>query len=154
MPTINRPHLTLREHDVMRLILCGHNDGQIAAQLYLGLQTVTTYVQHACHKLGAANRTVAALKYDLYYGTPLTACTSCAPPLSPREQMVIEMVASGASDRVIAAHLHLSLSTVRQHMLSLRQKLGAPNRIAAAVEYYRQVRLLSYMKMTGSTSRH
>ncbi|PDV97416.1 LuxR family transcriptional regulator [Candidatus Chloroploca asiatica] len=154
MPTINRPLLTPREHDVMRLVLCGHNDGQIAAQLYLGLHTVTTYIQLAGHKLDAANRTVAALKYDLHYGPPLTACTPCATPLSPREQKVIEMVASGASDRVIAAHLHLSLSTVRQHLLSLRQKLGAPNRIAAAVEYYRQVRLLSYMKMTGGTSRH
>ncbi|NCC33360.1 MAG: LuxR family transcriptional regulator, partial [Chloroflexia bacterium] len=82
------------------------------------------------------------------------AGTPCAIPLSPREQMVIELVASGVSDRMIATHLHLSLSTVRQHLLSLRQKLGAPNRIAAAVEYYRQVRLLSYMKMTGGRSRH
>ena len=144
--------LTPREHCVMARVICGDNDSQIAHMIGLAPQTITHYVHSVCQKLGAANRSAAAVQYDLRYG-PCVAQTDQPPvakPLSPQECRVIELVAEGISEPKIAEHLGVTLSTVKQHLLSVRRKLAAPNRIAAAVEYYRQVRALSYMKKTGS----
>jgi len=51
--------------------------------------------------------------------------------LSSREQEVIALVSAGCSNRMIAARLHLATSTVKSHVESILERLGARNRAEA-----------------------
>jgi len=53
-------------------------------------------------------------------------------PLSPRELEVARMVATGESNRSIAARMHLSERTVEQHVSAALRKLGMTSRSALA----------------------
>lgn len=144
--------LTPCEHRVMELVARGKNDAQIAVLIVIERQTVSHHVRNVCQKFGTVNRTVATVQYDLRYGHRATADEQqpVTKRLSTQECHVIECAAEGLSDPQIAMRLGVSPSTVRQHLLSVRRKLNAPNRTAAAVEYYRHVRLLAHIQMTGS----
>src|SRR3954470_20268009 len=65
------------------------------------------------------------------------------PPLSEREREVLEAIASGATNREIAATLYLSPHTVKEHTSSLYRKLGVRNR-AEAVQKAQRLGLISY----------
>jgi two-component system response regulator DesR len=54
-----------------------------------------------------------------------------ASPLSPRELEVLRLLVSGATNPEIAARLHLSPHTVKEHTSALYRKLGARNRAEA-----------------------
>jgi len=54
-----------------------------------------------------------------------------ANPLTEREREVVEMMASGATNREIAERLFLSPHTVKEYASSLYRKLGARNRAEA-----------------------
>jgi DNA-binding NarL/FixJ family response regulator len=61
---------------------------------------------------------------------------STAPPLpdlSRREREVLELVGEGCDNAEIAHRLYLSQSTVKNHVSRLLEKLGADNRVQAAV---------------------
>src|SRR4051794_20180 len=64
------------------------------------------------------------------------------PPLSEREREVLEAIASGATNREIAATLYLSPHTVKEHTSSLYRKLGVRNR-AEAVQKAQRLGLIS-----------
>lgn len=55
----NRPALTPREQEILRLIAAGKSLPEIAKELYLGLTTVKTHVQHLYDKLGVSDRAAA-----------------------------------------------------------------------------------------------
>jgi two-component system nitrate/nitrite response regulator NarL len=57
--TDDRPVLTPREQEILRLISDGKSLPEIASQLYLGLTTVKTHVQHLYEKLGVSDRAAA-----------------------------------------------------------------------------------------------
>ncbi|HEY6758235.1 MAG TPA: response regulator transcription factor [Baekduia sp.] len=59
------------------------------------------------------------------------------PNLTTREQEVLELVATGATNREIAAQLHLSPHTVKEHASSLYRKLEARNRADAVLRAQR-----------------
>jgi DNA-binding NarL/FixJ family response regulator len=61
--------------------------------------------------------------------------------LSPREREVLELMAAGDTNREIAAHLHLSPHTVKDHTTAILRKLDARNR-TDAVERARRLGLL------------
>jgi PAS domain S-box-containing protein len=63
---------------------------------------------------------------------------AAASPLTPRQQEVLELLASGRSTRDIAASLHLSRETVRNHVRDLLRALGAHSRIEALAEARRR----------------
>ncbi|MFH9939149.1 DNA-binding response regulator [Streptomyces murinus] len=52
-------------------------------------------------------------------------------PLTPRESEILGLAAEGESPEETAGHLHLSVGTVRNHLLSTVQKTGARNRLDA-----------------------
>jgi DNA-binding NarL/FixJ family response regulator len=54
------------------------------------------------------------------------------PALSRREREVLALIALGATDRQIAHELLISRVTVSTHVAHILNKLGVPNRTAAA----------------------
>ena len=62
-------------------------------------------------------------------------------PLTPREEEVMVTVARGLSNAEIASELHISLSTVKTHLASLLNKLGARNRVEIAMWAYQTNRI-------------
>jgi DNA-binding NarL/FixJ family response regulator len=52
-------------------------------------------------------------------------------PLSPREREVLQLLATGATNREIAALLHLGPDSVKKHASSVYRKLGVRNRTEA-----------------------
>jgi DNA-binding CsgD family transcriptional regulator len=53
--------LTLREREVLRLVVAGRSNPEIAAALFLSRRTVTTHLTHIFAKLGVAGRAEAAV---------------------------------------------------------------------------------------------
>jgi DNA-binding CsgD family transcriptional regulator len=68
--------LTDRETEVMNLVTHGHTNADIGRQLFLGEDTVKTHLRRALHKLGATNRTTAAIAFLKL--TPQPHCGCCA----------------------------------------------------------------------------
>jgi DNA-binding NarL/FixJ family response regulator len=54
--------LTRRQHDVLRLIVLGQTNREIAATLHLTVSTVKTHVEQVIGKLGVSDRTQAAVR--------------------------------------------------------------------------------------------
>jgi PAS domain S-box-containing protein len=59
-------------------------------------------------------------------------------PLTPRQQQVLELLVSGQSTRQIAASLHLSRETIRNHIRDLLRALGTHSRVEAIAEARRR----------------
>lgn len=57
-----RPTLTEREREVLRLVAEGLSNKEVAAALGLSPRTVQTHLQHVMHKLGAASRVDAVVR--------------------------------------------------------------------------------------------
>lgn len=60
------------------------------------------------------------------------------PPLSERELEVLRLLAQGQENRAIAAELHITTNTVKNHISAIFRKLGVGNRIEAAVYAHEQ----------------
>lgn len=56
---------------------------------------------------------------------------SVAPNLTPREKQVLQLLAGGASNKLIARRLELSVHTAKFHVASVLRKLGAQSRLEA-----------------------
>lgn len=63
-------------------------------------------------------------------------CAAQAHGLTPRQCDVLEGVARGWTDALIARGLHLSTDTVNTHLRGLFRKLGTSNRAAAVAVAY------------------
>ncbi|HEY8520790.1 MAG TPA: LuxR C-terminal-related transcriptional regulator [Gammaproteobacteria bacterium] len=66
-----------------------------------------------------------------------TASRSAARGLTPRELEVLRLVATGLTNRQIAAELALSEKTVDRHVSNIFAKLGVPSRAAATAYAFR-----------------
>jgi len=64
-------------------------------------------------------------------------------PLTTREEEVLATVARGRTNAEIADELYISLSTVKTHLASLMNKLGARNRVEIAMWAYETGRIES-----------
>ena len=69
-------------------------------------------------------------------GSTTEPATQPIAPLTEREEEVLVTVARGRTNGEIADELHISLSTVKTHLTSLMQKLGARNRVEIAIWAY------------------
>ena len=57
-------------------------------------------------------------------------------PLTPREEEILSLIASGSNNREIAQHLYLSEKTVKNHITNLLSHLGLRDRTQAAIYYH------------------
>jgi DNA-binding NarL/FixJ family response regulator len=62
-------------------------------------------------------------------------------PLSERELQILRLVADGATNREIAAHLFITPGTVKNHLTNILGKLGVSDRTQAALKA-RELRLI------------
>ena len=58
--------------------------------------------------------------------------------LTPRELAVLELVAEGLANKEIASRLSIRLTTVRNHIQSILNKLGAHSKLEATAIAYRE----------------
>jgi DNA-binding NarL/FixJ family response regulator len=68
--------------------------------------------------------------------SPAAPETAGGEPVSQRELEVLELVASGSTNREAAARLFISEATVKTHLLHIYAKLGVSDRAAAVAEGY------------------
>jgi DNA-binding NarL/FixJ family response regulator len=68
---------------------------------------------------------------DGSWADPGDAADQLVTALSAREREVLSLLAEGASNKEIARALALSVHTVKYHLASLMQKLGASSRVEA-----------------------
>jgi DNA-binding NarL/FixJ family response regulator len=59
-------------------------------------------------------------------------------PLSERETEILRLIAGGMGNAEIGERLHVSLGTVKTHVATILEKLGASDRAQAAVSAYRR----------------
>lgn len=62
--------LSMREREVLALLALGSSNSEIAAELFLSVDTVKTYVTRVFRKLGVHNRTQAAILAQRYELSP------------------------------------------------------------------------------------
>jgi DNA-binding NarL/FixJ family response regulator len=139
-------------------LFVGEESGpQICEQLHLvrrgvkvllisGAGRISTEAASACGATGfvpkdwpAADiaRAVRMVGLGMSMFDPETSEAPAGPGLSPREQEVLELVATGATNREIAERLHLSPHTVKEHTSALYRKLEARNRADAVLRAQR-----------------
>jgi DNA-binding CsgD family transcriptional regulator len=81
----------------------------------------------------ATLRTLLELQEALLSGAARQQPATASTDLTHREQVILELVATGATNKQIAANLDLSPGTVKWHIYNLFQKLGAKTRTEAVV---------------------
>jgi LuxR family maltose regulon positive regulatory protein len=84
--------------------------------------------------LSALDRTVQALPLSPRGALEASGPSGQTGPsiqLSRREREVLQLIAAGQSDAMIAIRLHLSETTVKTHVGTLRTRLGARTRAEA-----------------------
>jgi DNA-binding NarL/FixJ family response regulator len=126
---------TVRRADVLRLLQAGvraviareSHPREIAAAL------------QAAHD-GLAVFSAEILDVLLPASTELTGAGELPPgePLTERESGVLAMMAEGAGNKEIAARLHISEHTVKFHVSSILNKLGAATRTEAVSRGYKE----------------
>jgi DNA-binding NarL/FixJ family response regulator len=85
------------------------------------------------------SRAVTALLVDRFRSQAALSLHELLPSdrrLTRREWDVLEQVASGKTNRAVAAELSISFETVRTHVSNILTKLDAPSRSAAAARYH------------------
>ncbi|GAA4095373.1 response regulator transcription factor [Actinomadura miaoliensis] len=113
------------------LILTGHGrPGQLRRALDSGVAGFLLKTAPP-DDLVAAIRKVAAGERVLDPSLAVTAWDLAADPLTPREKDVLRLVAEGAEPAEVAARLHLSAGTVRNHLTAIVAKLNARGRTDA-----------------------
>ena len=114
IPHSTRPHLIVRALEIV--LLGGHYIPPIALRLL---------------------PSTAAARYDAHFQT-LAGSLPRRPPsglLSPRQAQIMRFVHMGSTNKMIARTLGISEGTVKIHLASIFQQLGAANRAAAVAIY-------------------
>lgn len=67
--------------------------------------------------------------------SPGRICPACEgkAPLTRRELEVLALIARGVNNKEISSLLNITIPTVKNHVMSIFRKMGAQNRVQAAV---------------------
>jgi DNA-binding NarL/FixJ family response regulator len=88
---------------------------------------------HAGEALVSVRETIELLRLITRQREEDRAVRATSDRLTPREREVLQTLAAGLSDREIAHQLHVSIETVRTHMVNLLHKLEVGSRLEAVV---------------------
>jgi len=114
--------------------------------LISGAGRISTEAARACGATGfvpkdwpAADiaRAVRMVGLGMSMFDPESAGEPSGPALTERESAVLQLIATGATNREIAGELHLSPHTVKEHASALYRKLEARNRADAVLRAQR-----------------
>ena len=123
------------------LVMSGFGDDATAAAAQRGGAAGIIIKSRPAEELLAALRAVAAGEVgvgDERWSRRSRSSARDATALSQRELEVLGLAASGLSNAEIAAALHLSYNTVRNHMRHIITKLGAHSRLEAVTTAVRR----------------
>jgi DNA-binding NarL/FixJ family response regulator len=126
---------TTRRADILRVLQAGVR-AIIARDAYPGEITAALEAAHD----GLAVFSPEILDLLLPNSTELAGAGELPPgePLSQRESDVLALMAEGAGNKEIAARLHISENTVKFHVSSILNKLGAATRTEAVTRGYKE----------------
>ena len=130
--------LTPREAEIARWLAAGKQNPEMAIILDTNVRTIEKHMEHVLHKLGAENRTAAAVMLarspDLTEASPARGRDGInAFQLTARESEIARWLAIGKTNQSIARKLRISDHTVEKHVEAIITKLGVENRTTAAV---------------------
>lgn len=136
--------LLARHPDLAVVVLTMHaDDDSVMAALRAGARG---YLVKGADKAELVGAVLAVAAGQAVYGSPVAArvaalvmgqgSTGPSPfaGLTPRERQVLELLAGGARNSVIARDLGMTDKTVRNHVSSILTKLQVPDRTAAALK--------------------
>jgi DNA-binding NarL/FixJ family response regulator len=132
-------HLDETASRVLRVLAVLTNEGQAAEALGAGARGVVRRDAGAA-RLAAAVRAVAEGLVVLDAAAaesvlrPRPAAPATVEHLTPREQEVLQLLAQGLSNKLIAARLGISDHTVKFHVNAILGKLGAQSRTEAIAQ--------------------
>ena len=136
----------VREQVPTRLLLIGsrlaHGDAYAAlargAAGCLSRQTTAQQLAEAIQSVAAGKAVIAPeLQTDLAAQIRIREHLA-APPISPREREILQLMADGLTAPQMGRHLHLSTGTVKTHMLHVYEKLEVSERAAAVAQAMRR----------------
>lgn len=90
-------------------------------------------IERAIRAVAAGDAIFSATVADRVLGRIAAPPVSALPPLTPREGQVLELIAAGLANDVIADRLHLAPKTVGNHISAIFLKLGVATRSEAIV---------------------
>lgn len=129
LATVGR--LTAEQPGCATLVLAGADEsGLLNRALEVRVTGVIGTQAPMCELVGGIRRLVRG---ERVIDADLAVAMVAAPrsPLSPRELNVLSVAASGVPSTEVAAELHLSTGTVRNHISAILRKTGARNRLEA-----------------------
>lgn len=94
---------------------------------------------------GAANEVIEAIREVASGGTYFPALIAQRlearqqmDELTPRELEILQLLGEGSSNQEIGDHFDIAVSTVKKHVIRIREKLGAADRTQAVVIAYKR----------------
>lgn len=119
--------LSAREAEVARAVLAGQDVEEIAAALFLAPGTVRTHVSRVLCAFGVATRVGLLAVVGVDAVEP-----AARPPLSPRQEEVAALVASGRTNKQVAAEIGISVKGVEKHVGDILARWDAGSRFELA----------------------
>ena len=149
------PLLTPRETQVLKFVVEGLTNGEIAAEMQVSVKTVEKHRQAVMNKL-RLHETAGLTRYAIGHGitleppvhaallqrmqghsrrhSPNGSQTKPAKPLTARELEVLKLIADGLGNKQIASELRISIKTVVNHRQELMKRLDL-HEVASLTRY-------------------
>lgn len=128
-----------RHPDIKILVLTMHGEPEVVGQAIdagavafltkdTSLREVVNTVEQIASGEVLLSRELAASMLGAFGGA-----SQAESPLTPREEEILQLIADGRSTSEIAADLFISAKTVKNHLASIYEKLGAHDRTQAVL---------------------
>lgn len=118
--------LSTREQEVAALLARGLSNAQIARAMFVSEATVRVHVSRILRTLGVPTRSAIGA------ADPSPSAAKSLPPLTRRQRAVAELIATGATNKHIAAKLGIGVPTVEKHVAAVFARWGVGSRAEVA----------------------
>lgn len=103
-----------------------------------------------CKIWGILTLTVSTLCFDFMNNTkPIDNFDYLFPELTSKQYKVLEMYASGAPQKQLSIQLDISTDTVKEHLFSIKKKLGCQNTLEIRYVYLSRVMNVIALKLAS-----